>query len=280
MSAKCYYEFAKWVWSVERSIGESVGGCAERSWQEDHITYTWIDKLRQTPRSIGVTDSSRPFRIAWDAYKADGRLEENHGDVAFLVKQTFPNRTEITGVAFLEAKRVYNSGSFEKLDWTQLNKQSMNSSSHRLLLYDNQDVKVSWPWHCSCVFPYPQFHPYFEMLFYYFERGSIEFSTRATVCLPQHAVAYGKRNRELHEISVPLSHQLCLRYFMGQDLDYNPRLVTDVTNGVQAGIEFLIVAHVRYGINGEVGEVSTETVDFDRRAYRTLEPPESESNAE
>jgi hypothetical protein len=132
-------EFADWVWSVEHAIVSAVANCAPRAWNENHITYSWIDAVRKTQPNVGVTGWPRPFQIARDAFKADGPLEESNGDVAVLVKQTFPNRKELIGVAFLEAKRIYDSGRFDKLDWKQLNRQAANSASHRLLLYDNCD---------------------------------------------------------------------------------------------------------------------------------------------
>lgn len=264
-----YLEFAEWVWSVERAISESVAKCSPRAWNEDHISYTWVDAMRNTKRYLGVSGKwPRPFHIAWDAFKADGSLEESNGDIAFLVKQTFPNKSELVGVAFLEAKRVYDSGYFEKLDWKQLNRQSANSSSHRLLLYDTTDATMNWPWHMAAFWPYPFPHPFFDELLYVAEHDYNRFSTRASVCLPQQAIAYRTKTRQLHELGVPLSHQVCLRYFMGHDLDYNPKLVSEVSNGIAGGVDYLFVAHVRYG---QEGEASIQSIDFNRETYRTPE---------
>ena len=77
-----------------------------------------------------------------------------------------------------------------------------------------------------------------------------------------------KKTRAFHELCVPLSHQICLRYFFGHDLDYNPKLVFDVLNGVAEGVDYLIVAHVSYS---EDGESSVNTVGFDRDAYMQLD---------
>jgi hypothetical protein len=270
-------DFAEWVWSVESAITSSVTDCSPRAWNEDHITYSWIDAIRKTKKYIGMTSWPRPFHVAWDAFKADGALEESNGDVAFLVKQTFPNKSELVGVAFLEAKRVYDSGRFEKLNWKQLNLQAANSSSNRLLLYDNTDVSLNWLWQCPAIFPFPHMHPFFDEWYHYAERYIGRFTTRASVCLPQHAIAYRQKTRELHDLAVPLSHQMCLRYFLGQDLDYNPRLVSEVSKGVAGGVDYLVVAHVRYG---EGGEASIESVDYSRESYRVPNVNDSKQSEE
>jgi hypothetical protein len=100
------------------------------------------------------------------------------------------------------------------------------------------------------------------------EQDQSSFSTRASVCLPQQAIAYCTKTRQLYELCTPLSHQICLRYFMGHDLDYNPKLVSRVANGVPGGVDYLFVVHVRYG---QDGEASIETMDFNRETYRTVE---------
>jgi hypothetical protein len=258
-------EFADWVCSIEDAISSSITNCSPRNWNdEDYITREWINAIRKTKKFISMTGWPRPFHLAWDAFKADGTLEESHGDVAFLVKQTFPNDRELVGVAFLEAKRIYDSGRFDKLDWNQLKKHAANSSSNRLLLYDNSDVSLSWPLQCPAMFPLPRMHAFFDEWYRYAEKYIGRFTTRASVCHPQHAIAYGEKTRELHKLAMPLSHQVCLRYFLGQDLDYNPHLVTEVSSGVAGGVDYLVVAHVRYG---EGGEASIQSVDYNRKSY-------------
>ena len=266
MSPSEYFEFAEWVWSVERTISDAITDCSPRAWNEDHISYTWLRALRRTKQYVGIRSWPRPFSIAWDAFKAEGSLEESNGDVAMLVKQTFPNRSELVGVAFLEAKRVYDSGRYEKLDWKQLNRQNANSSAHKLLLYDNDDVAVNisafWPGFVPWPFPYP--HPLWKDYVYILENYAGEFTTHACVCPSAHALAYRTRTRALHELCVPLSHQICLRYFLGYDLDYDAQLVSDVSAGVAGGVDYLIVAHVQFGAEGEP---SIDTVTFNHDAY-------------
>jgi hypothetical protein len=264
-----FNKFGDWVRSVECEIYRSVANCSPREWNEDHISYSWIRAIRNTQRHIGVSGGWRkPFCIAWDAFKADGALEESNGDIAFLVKQTLPNNKELWGVAFLEAKRVYDSGYFEKLDWEQLSLQSANSSSHRLLLYDTKDVIMNSPCFTAVIGAY-SFRPSLASMWLNIaEQDQSNFSTRASVCLPQQAIAYRTKTRQLHELCTPLSHQICLRYFMGHDLDYNPELVSRVANGVHGGVNWLFVVHMRYG---EDGEASIETMDFNREIYRTVE---------
>ena len=72
----------------------------------------------------------------------------------------------------------------------------------------------------------------------------------------------------LHELAVPLSHQLCCRYLLGHDLDYDPKLVADVQNGVAEGVDYLIVGHVSIG---EGAEASTQSIPYNRESYRAPE---------
>ena len=265
MRLKDYHRFAEWIWDVESSISQSIADCASRAWNEDHISYTWLNAMRKNNRYIGIPSWPRPFSIAWDGYKADGALEESHGDIAILVKQTFPNKSELLGVGFLEAKRSYKtSGRYAKIDWAQLNRQNGNTAHHKLLLYDHDPVILNHHTAWSGIFPFSHPHPMWEKFAYYCEKYARDFQTYACVCPSRHAIAYRTRTKKLHELCVPLSHQICLRYFFGHDLDYNPQLVADVLNGVADGIDYLLVAHVSFG---EGGESSVDTIPFNRDAY-------------
>lgn len=221
--------------------------------------------MRNASRHIAIEKCPRPFAIAWDAYKADGKLEESNGDIAILVKQTFPNQSELSGVAFLEAKRTYEpTGGYDKLDWAQLSRQNSNSSYHKLLLYDHEPANLNFNAYWPGLMPFQHPHPFFEHYARFFEQYAVDFSTHACVCPSRHAIAYRTRTRRLHELCVPLSHQICLRYFFGHDLDYNAQLVADVSNGVAGGVDYLIVAHVSFV---EGGESSVAAVSFNRDAY-------------
>jgi len=178
------------------------------------------------------------------------------------VKQTFPSGKELEGIGFLEAKRVGKSGKYEQLKWEQLERQLENSPVHRLLLYDNQPVGGdALPcFFCRAIFPISR-------------PCELCRCTHAYVCPSRQALAYQKKTRDLHELCMPLSHQICLRYFLGYDLDYHTKVVRKVADGVER-VDYLIVAHV---VRGPEGEASVERVRFNRDTYGTLEHPHREN---
>lgn len=161
----------------------------------------------------------------------DGRLEEDNGDVAFLVKVTLQNGNTLSGVAFLEAKRIYDSGSYDALKWAQLRHMTDRSSHHHLLLYDFQEQEISHPLSWGCCFD-----------------GSCAWAGHNKaigIVVPTfHALAYEEKSRSLATIGYRLSEQILLRYFRGLDLNFDQNLVENVKAGVTGGIQYLAIAHV------------------------------------
>lgn len=262
-------EFAEWCRTIETTISSSIKECHPREWNEDHISYTWLKAMRKVERRISLRRPRATFSIAWDAYKVDGPVEESNGDIAFLIKQTFKNRTELTGVAFLEAKRMYeNTNTYEKISWSQLSKQNINSSSHQLLLYDYEvaDLDPLQNSNIPLLFPYLDIYSVHDALFLEMWRG-MYFQTYACVCPSRQAIAYRTRARKLHELCIPLGYQIYSRYFFGKDLDYNAQLVADVANGVKGGVGYLIAAQVSFAENVES---SVENITFNQDAYSQL----------
>lgn len=216
-----------WLIKVEELVTAAIDGCHPRDWKEDLITSSWLKSLRDNLPSVSIQGLGSHFAVAWDAYKANGMLEQQYGDVAVLVELRFAKRKSLRGVAFLEAKRSYPSG-YRALKWKQLAKQSAAISNHRLLLYDNQPIQHQ-EWAVACC---PPWHPWPFV------------DTRALVAPTTHALSLRSRTRKLHALGVPLGLQLCTRYLRGLDLDYSQRLASDVARGVLGGIRFLLVASV------------------------------------
>jgi hypothetical protein len=215
---------------ADEVIRSAIESCNPRAWNEDHITYTWLSKLRAAAPKIPFF--KRPgVSVIWDAYKMDGRLEEDNGDVAFLVKVTFNNSNTLTGVAFLEAKRIYSNGNYDALKWAQLRHMTDRSSHHHILLYDFQEQEILHPlpwgccWDCPC--------------------DSFRSNKAIGIVVPTlHALAYEVKNRSLATIGYRLSEQIFFRYFRGLDLNFDQNLVENVKAGVAGGVQYLAVAHV------------------------------------
>lgn len=227
---KVSLEFRQWLSEVENCVSSTVSNCYPRSWQEDYITQRWLEELIDRFKAVTITDLPRPFSVAWDAYKADGPLEEGFGDVAILVRFTLANSAYLDGVAFLEAKRMYTAR-YDSLGWDQLKHESSEIANHRVLLYDFQPIcehLSNMRGHAYCLECFPS--PYDE--------------TSAVVIPTQHVIAAADRSRVLHQFSVSLGFQLCTRYLRGLDLDYRAPLIRRVHEGARGGVRFLLVAHV------------------------------------
>jgi hypothetical protein len=245
--------FYKWVDETERTISKSVSSCTPRDWNEDFISRTWLRELTDAFPQVHIEDGCVPYRIAWDAFKAVGNVEQEHGDIAVLVRLNFKRGAYLEGVAFLEAKRIYDTR-YEALKHNQLRHHSSNISNHRLLLYDNQPL--SWPknirWNGDMHYPCP---------FFRYDK------VHAFTLPSSHALAFGSKDRDLNNLSQPLSWQICWRYLRGLDIDNTESLVEAVKQGVPDRIKYILVANV--SLDPEV-DVSTEAIEINRNALSEL----------
>ena len=234
-----YREFAR----VDEAIEKAIAECYPRSWDENHISFTWLKALLaigsnlQMPLPVGLS-------VAWDVYKQAGILEEDNGDIAFLVKLVFPNGNKLIGVGFLEAKRIYNSGKYDALKWAQLRHMNNNSTSHQLLLYDFEPQIPSFSPIGGCCWDGPC-------------RFCCDRKSSALVAPTVHALAYEEKDRSLMAISHRLSEQIFFRYFRGLDLNFDQDMVANVRNGFDGGVKFLAIASVR------IGELQDDELSFD-----------------
>lgn len=225
------YQMLRELSFVDNTIRSAISSCHPRSWNENHITYTWLERLRAATPRISFPHSKK-VRVLWDAYKMGGQLEEDNGDVAFLVKVTFPNGNTLSGVAFLEAKRIYDNGRYDALKWEQLKNMTDHSSHHHLLLYDFQEQSIPHPLSWGCCL---EGHCYCD---------GDENKAIGIVVPTFHALAYEEKNRSIATLGYRLSEQILLRYFRGLDLNFDLNLVENVVAGVTGGVQYLAVAHV------------------------------------
>lgn len=172
----------------------------------------------------------------------DGKLERENGDVAFLIDINFDNGNTLLGVGFLEAKRIYTSGSFDALKWAQLKLLSANSSSHQLLLYDNDPMPTQYS--LGGCYPFCCCPGCEDDLSFCCELSEVS----AAIVMPTlHAIAYEEKGKKLEMIGHRLSEQIVLRYFRGLDLDFDLDLVKRVLAGLVGGAKYLAVATVQIG---------------------------------
>lgn len=226
---------------IDRILHKEIAQCHPRYWNEDHITLSWLKRLISEWPSFSLAPHPTTI-VRWDAYKMDGSLEQENGDVAFLIDINFDNGNALQGVGFLEAKRIYDTGRFEALKWAQLRLLSSNSSNHQLLLYDHSPIPTQYSLGaclpCDCC-PCCEDHGQYCC-------ESSEFS--AAIVMPTlHAIAYEEKGRVLESIGHRLSEQILLRYFRGLDLDFDADLVKRVLAGAPGGPKFLAIATIHVG---------------------------------
>lgn len=257
--------------AVDELLDKCIRGCYPRAWNEDHITYSWLSELSQAWPSLAPARHG-PVDVSWDAYKMDGALEEENGDVAFLIDLRFDNGNTLQGVGFLEAKRIYESGKFDALKWKQLIGLEANSMNHQLLLYDHDPVQTEFSQFASiCYF---DCHVCGEAQELHCCHGYADKSS-AIVVPSVHAIAYEEKGRALESIGYRLAEQIIMRYFRGLDLNFDKDLVTKVLAGAAGGAKYLAVATVSVG-SSEQSIRSAKGDDLklqpeERSGYRRLE---------
>lgn len=218
---KIYQNRFEWHLDMNAVINEVLCSAYPRNWKdEDFLTRSILTKLRDEYEDVEIIRdkiTGKKVIFSWDVYKNTKQhgIEVKHGDVGILVQILFPNNKTIEGVAYIEAKRIYEPNNrFDALDFSQLRRIVSNSSFHRTVFYD----------HYSC---------------------KEEDGTALAVGLPtNHLIALNDNSRALYPYCEYYSYILTNRYLQGYELDFNP----DIVNGlkglidVNGGVDYLIVA--------------------------------------
>lgn len=193
---------------IEPAVKKAILSCLPYNWDEDFISRTLLNELRNNldGKKIDGFNSESVLRI--NTFKANGKLENTFGDIAFLVKIKFKDNDAIEGVGFLEAKKKYiGTNTFDALKFNQLTRIKNNAPHAMLLLYDFSVIRSYFP--------------------YIFQLDSaVRFSrTNAVVCQIDPAINLNRNDIGLYKICYPLSYQLAHRYFRGLDLEYSPEIL-------------------------------------------------------
>lgn len=251
----------KWVRDVEATVSEAVSSCVARDWDEDFISRHWLRALIAKFPYVEITNGPSSCRVQWDAFKAVGKTERKHGDIAVLVRLKFKRGEFLEGVAFLEAKRIYDTA-YDAIKWPQLKYHASNTANHRLLLYDKEplDWRANSHWNEHYGWRHgPDLWPWC-------------FHDVHAFCLPSvHALALGSTDRGLNDLSQPLSWQLCCRFLRGFDLDYTDSLVAAVKQGIPEGVTYLLMANVSFDPEALV---SNEVIELNRDSLIRLDTGE------
>lgn len=243
-------KYGQYLNTVEKLVRESVSRAHPRSWNENYVTYSIAEAFQRQLRMCSIEGLSKPMQVHWDAFKLNGNLENDHGDLAVLVRYHSGDSAVMEGVGFLEAKRVYpNSGAYDAIKWPQLEHQARKTRYASLLLYETSQVSDF-----SDNIVFQPFTP---------RRASTNLEapfSYAVVVQTSIALQLRSKDRSLHKYSIPLSHQICARYLRCLDLDFDADTVRSIkgyANSDFSGPHYLLVATV------SVADTDSEGIDVE-----------------
>lgn len=256
------------LFSIENTIKEEVGYNFPRNWDEDFITRSLLKSLRKKfntrtqiyldePCSFCLIAMPFPLRhvwhitLEWDAYKMSGSDENKFGDIAILVVIKYPDGDKVEGVAFLEAKRIYESShNFEAIDFKQLKRISKHAPKASVLLYDFNSILYDFNPICLC-------RPYWRIWHTYAVTAPIDL-----------VIATRKRDMSLYKFSIPFSVRL-IKHLLGFCLEHADEPIR-IAKGYQEKYGtplYLLVARVGIGVEPPL----SDEVEFDRVRAQPLE---------
>lgn len=190
------------VKKLEAIFASLTEGNYPHEWDENFISYSLMKELRSVLKQRRVKFRDFTKTIDCRSYKNKGVIESTHGDIALLVHIQFSTGHILQGVAFLEAKREYESGKFDSIDFDQLARIHSNTPHSQLLLYLHHSARR------PCIFPeggYWQSHIWTSPL------NTVNF------LLPQLSTAQRKLAML---VTFPFTLFLTTRILWGHDLDH------------------------------------------------------------
>lgn len=257
------------------------------NWDEDCITRSLLKSMLEIfgtrieiyldePFSFLPINMSFPSGYAqqviveWEAYKMSGRDENKFGDVAILVAIKYHDGDKVEGVAFLEAKKIYeNTHNFEAMDFDQLKRIIEHAPKASVLLYDFDPIIYRHFCDFDSIYSYRRF--YSHRRFYLHRRYQSGWRTHAVTVPIDLVIAKQKKDRSLYKFSMPFSVQLMM-HLLGFCLHHDDEPIT-IARGYQKKYRdqekyplYLLVARVGIGERPP----SIDEVEFNRKRAQPL----------
>lgn len=209
------FEFTQ---QIEESLETEVRKLLPGYWDEDLLTQNFLISLSSKFRNITLEDLNGISKVSMNAFKQAGTLTETKfGDIAIIVKITYPDGKEIEGVGYLEAKkRSFGTMRFGAINVSQLKKINKNAPRARLLLYDYTPIVGFIPTYCE--------ESYFENGF---ERLLRFLPITYSVALPINvALKANHFDTDLYKYAIPFSQQFVYRYMYAHDLEFDDESIS------------------------------------------------------
>jgi hypothetical protein len=235
--------FSVWLSRTEAAISAAIRQIEDREWDENLATWSWMNALRQEFQKVQIIDNGQHYAVAWDMMKLKGAPETSYGDIGVLIRFNYPNKKRVEGVGFIEAKRVFRSGRYESMDATQLDRMHAATAHHRLGFYERKPIMeavdgLARQGAASAI-------------------GGInsELSDGIVAAVAPTGIALRMKSShrdDLHPLCIPLSYQICARYFQGYDLDLAPDLLEAVKQGGLGSPKYLVLGNVEIGTDTDL----------------------------
>lgn len=218
------------VRALENSFSSICRKSFPLEWDENHLTFQLMRTLREVFSNRIIRFNGWSKIVDWKSFKNRGKQETNYGDIALIVNVQFSSGETLKGVAAIEAKRDFNSGNFDSVDLTQLDRILRNTPYSHLLLYTQkeQDLQQKFPDESTW-----KSHIWVSPI-----------NTAGQLLKP----TTNKDTWKVLRTSFPLTMFLTSRIFWGLDLDFRDEIITDIELGLNRIIDpaYLGVVNVYY----------------------------------
>jgi hypothetical protein len=220
----------KTVSNLEQSFSKICNSSYPLEWDENHLSYLLMKELRRIFSNRTIQFNNWSKIVDWKSFKNKGKQETNYGDITLLVNIQFSSGEVLKGVALIEAKRSYQSGNFESIDPSQLERIVDNAPYSHLLLFshDLQDLQLKFP-------------------------DAMTWKSNLWISPINTAQELLKQttktdNWKVLRTSFPFTMFLTSRIFWGLDLDFRANVYKDIADGLDKilGPSYLGVVNVFY----------------------------------
>lgn len=187
---------------------------------EDLLSNKLVNSIRkalgQPQRDLEEVSSNSNLYISVQAYKATGRLEQDHGDIAIVVTDLDHN---ITGTGFYEAKAELHEG-YPSHRMRQLRRLEVKTPRLAVAMYERNSKPISDDAYCAS-------------LLYHSAQEST--SLRHCRVLPASWVRQFPKLEDAASQILPTSfgHHFVTRCLLGRDLDYSRTAANAIERWVQ-----------------------------------------------